>query len=121
MEETMSLMLDQMEKCTFLDKTTAPDGYGGVIHEWKEGATFKAAISFDSSITARVAEVQGVRGMYKITVPKNITVDYHEAFVCLEGKYAGRTFRSVSKDDLTTPEAASFQVRVFNAEEWSPL
>lgn len=115
----MSLMLDQMEECAFLHKTTIPDGYGGVIPQWTQGASFKAAISYQSSLQARVAEVQGVVGLYKVTVPKNVPVDYNEVFICLSGKYAGRKFRSVSKDDLTTPEAASFQVRVFNAEEWN--
>lgn len=117
----MSLMFDQMTECVFLDKSTVPDGYGGVVPKWSEGAHFKANIAYNGSMQARVAEIQGVRGMYNVTVPKNITVEYHEAFVCLGGEFAGRTFRSVSRDDMTTPEAASFQVRVFNAEEWSPV
>lgn len=116
----MSLMHDQMERCAYLDKTTVPDGFGGVIPEWPQGAEFKAAIVYESSMQARVAEVQGVKGMYRVTVPKSIKIGYGDAFVCLSGEFKGMTFRCVSKDDSATPKAASFQVRVFNAKEWNP-
>lgn len=111
----MSLMSDAMTECAFLDKTTAPDGFGGYISNYTEGARFKAAIVFESSIQARVAEVQGVRGMYRVTVPRDVRIDYHDTFIRLSD---GKTFRNVSKDDMESPDTASFKVRVFNAEEW---
>lgn len=111
----MSLMSDMMVDCAFLDKTTQPDGFGGAVPIWTEGAPFKAAINLQSSIQARVAEVQGVTGMYRVTVPKSVRIGYGEAFIRLSD---GKKFRNVSKDDIATPETASFQVRVFNAEEW---
>ena len=56
----MSLLDEAMESCTMLDRRTAPDGYGGIITTWTDGAVFNAAIVFDSSIEARTAAVQGV-------------------------------------------------------------
>ena len=112
----MSLMSAMMEDCAFLDKTTKPDGFGGVVPTWTEGAPFKAAINLQSSIQARVAEVQGVTGMYRVTVPKSVRIGYGEVFIRISD---GKKFRNVSKDDIATPETASFQVRVFNAEEWN--
>ena len=111
----MSLMSAAMTECAFLDKNTVPDGFGGHISNYTEGARFKAAIVLESSIQARIAEVQGVRGMYRVTVPKNVRVDYNDVFIRLSD---GKKFRNVSKDDLSTPDAATFNVRVFNAEEW---
>lgn len=112
----MSLLFDMMEECAFLDKTTVPDGFGGVNSNYTEGARFNAAIVFESSIQARVAEAQGVRGMYRVTVPRDVRIGYNEVFVRISD---GKTFRNVSKDDMSTPDAASFKVRVFNAEEWN--
>ena len=56
----MSLLDEVMETCVFLNKQKVDDGYGGYKTEWTEGATFKAAIVFDTSIQARLAAVQGV-------------------------------------------------------------
>ena len=39
----MSLLDDALETCVIMDKTTQPDGYGGYIPTYKEGAEFKAA------------------------------------------------------------------------------
>ena len=46
----MSLLSEAMEQCHMMDKTTAPDGYGGFTNVWAKGAEFNAAITFDSSI-----------------------------------------------------------------------
>lgn len=114
----MSLMFDQMVECAMLDRTTVPDGFGGIVPHWTHGAPFKAAITYDSSISARVAEVQGVKGLYTVTVPISVKMEYGSIFVRLSD---GMTFRSVSKDDNVSPAAASFAVRVFNAEEWKGI
>ena len=116
MEEIVSLMFDQMVECAMLDRTTVPDGFGGFVPRWTQGASFKAAIVYNSSIQARVAEVQGVKGMYTVTVPDSVQMEYHDVFVRIGD---GVVFRCVSKDDNKTPAAASFHVRTFNAEEWA--
>ena len=112
----MSLLSEAMETCQMLDKTKAPDGYGGYINTWSEGVTFEAAIAFDTSIQARTAEKQGVSSLYIVTTRKNITLEYHEVFKRLKD---GKIFRVTSDgDDKYTPDSASLNMRQVTAEEW---
>lgn len=113
----MSLLDEAMEKCIYLDKTTAPDGYGGTTISWQEGAEFYAAIVFDTSMEARVADKQGMTSLYTITTRKNLTLEYHDVFRRLRD---GKIFRVTSDgDDKHTPASANLDMRQVTAEEWS--
>ena len=113
----MSLLDEAMEKCIYLDKTTAPDGYGGTTISWQEGAEFYAAIVFDTSMEARVADKQGVTSLYTITTRKNLTLEYHDVFRRVRD---GKIFRVTSDgDDKHTPASANLDMRQVTAEEWS--
>lgn len=113
----MSLLDEAMEKCIYLDKTTAPDGYGGTTISWQEGAEFYAAIVFDTSMEARVADKQGVTSLYTITTRKNLTLEYHDVFRRLRDD---KIFRVTSDgDDKHTPASANLDMRQVTAEEWS--
>jgi hypothetical protein len=115
MEEDMSLLDDAMETCVIMDKTTQPDGYGGYISTYREGAQFNAAIVFDTSIEARVADKQGVTSLYTITTPKALTLEYHDVFKRLRD---GKVFRVTSDgDDKFTPASATLNMRQVTAEE----
>lgn len=112
----MSLLESAMTDVVLLDKTTEPDGEGGFISSWKEGAPFKAAITFDSSLQARIAEKQGVTSLYTVTVKKNVMLEYHDVFKRLSD---GKVFRVTSDgDDKYTPESASLDMRQVTSEEW---
>lgn len=113
----MSLLDEAMEKCTYLDKTTAPDGYGGVITTWQDGAEFDAAIVFDTSMEARVADKQGVTSLYTVTTRKNVVLEYHDVF---KRTSDNKIFRVTSDgDDKHTPASAGLNMRQVTAEEWS--
>lgn len=113
----MSLLDEAMEKCIYLDKTTAPDGYGGTTISWQEGAEFYAAIVFDTSMEARVADKQGVTSLYTITTRKNLTLEYHDVFRRLRD---GKIFRVTSDgDDKHTPASANLDMRQVTAEEFT--
>lgn len=113
----MSLLTEAMEECVMMDRHTVSDGYGGFITEWTDGAGIKAAIVFDSSMQARIADVQGVTALYTITTEKNINLQYHDVLRRLSD---GKIFRVTSDgDDHKTPKTASLNMRVVNAEEWS--
>lgn len=115
----MSLLESAMTDVVLLDKTTEPDGEGGFISFWKEGAPFKAAITFDSSLQARIAEKQGVTSLYTVTVKKNVMLEYHDVFKRLSD---GKVFRVTSDgDDKITPPSASFQFAQVTAEEFLPV
>ena len=114
----MSLLTQAMTACVFLDKTKKPDGEGGYINAWTEGAEFYAAITFDSSLQARTAEKSGVTSLYTVTTKKGVQLDYHDVFRRLSD---GKVFRVTSDgDDKMTPPSASpmMQVLQVTAEEW---
>ena len=54
------LFEDTFEECTLIDKRSVPDGMGGYTKEWVDGATFRAAVSKDNTLAARVAEKQNI-------------------------------------------------------------
>ena len=112
----MSLMDDFKSTCTLLDKKRTPDGEGGWITEWVEGAKFVAAVVLDSSLQARIAEKQGVTGIYTITTAKNVNLEFHDVF---RRQYDGKIFRVTSDgSDKFTPESASLNMRQVTAEEY---
>ena len=112
----MSLLSQAMEKCVLIDKTTQADGYGGYISTYSEGAEFEAAIVFDSSMEARIADKQGVTSLYTITTSKAFTLQYHDIF---KRKSDGKIFRVTSDgDDKYTPPSASLNMRQVTAEEF---
>ena len=115
----MSLLDEMMDECVFLSKKIVDDGYGGYKNAWTPGASFKAAIVFDTSIEARTAEVQGVHSLYTVTVSKKLMLEYHDVFKRIKD---GKFFRVTSDgDDKFTPESASLDMRQVTAEELKTL
>ena len=113
----MSLLLEAMENCTIIDKQTIADGMGGVITTWADGATFDAAIVFDSSMQARTAEAQGVKSLYTVTTVKSVILQYHDIFRRERDK---KIFRVTSDgDDKFTPASAMLNMRQVTAEEYT--
>jgi hypothetical protein len=102
-----------------MDKRTVPDGYGGYTTIWTEGASFNAAIVLDNSIQAKVAESQGVTGIYTVTTQKALNLQYHDVFRRESDK---KLFRVTSDgDDKATPASATLDMRQVSAEELEAL
>ena len=114
----MSLLLEALEPCVIMDKTTEADGRGGVITKWKDGAEFQGAVVFNSSMEAKIAEKQGVKSLYKVTTLKSVILQYHDVF---RRESDGKIFRVTSDGkDNKTPASASLNMRVVDAEEYVP-
>lgn len=112
----MSLLDSAMESFIMLDKVTTPDGYGGYYSQWRDGATINAAATFDTSIEARVAGVQGVTSLYTITTQRNVNLQYHDVLKRISDN---KIFRVTSDgDDKKTPTVAQLNMRQVTAEEW---
>lgn len=112
----MSLLSEAMETCYMLDRRTVPDGYGGYRQRYTEGASFQAAIVFDTSIEARIAEKQGVTSRYTVTTPRTLVLEYHDVF---RRDRDSKIFRVTSDgDDKYTPASATLDMRQVTAEEW---
>ena len=113
----MSLLESAMTECVLYDKRRVPDGEGGYVVNYVENAHFMAAIVFDSSMEARIAEKNGVTSVYTVTLDKSVPIEYHDVFKRLSD---GKIFRVTSDGgDKKTPPSASFQVQQVTAEEWS--
>lgn len=113
----MSLLSEAFEPCVIIDKTTRPDGYGSVITVWQDGAEIEAAVVFNDSTQARIAEKQGVTALYTITTNRSINLQYHDVIRRVSD---GKIFRVTSDgDDKKTPASATLDMRQVSAEEWT--
>lgn len=113
----MSLIDNAMTDVVMLEKTRTPDGEGGFFTKWTEGAIFQAAITFDTSMTARIGEKQGVTSLYTVTTKKSAILEFHDVFKRISD---GKVFRVTSDgDDKHAPESSSLNMRQVTAEEWS--
>lgn len=114
----METLMDDFKKpCVLMEKKRVPDGEGGFLPTWTEGAEFTAAITFNTSIEARRAEKDGVSSLYTVTTDKNAALEYHDVFKWLSD---GKIFRVTSDgDDVQSPERASFSIAQVTAEEWT--
>lgn len=113
----MSMIEESMDDVCFMEKTRTPDGEGGFNTVWTEGAGFKASITFDTSMQARIGDKQGVSSLYTVTTAKNAALEYHDVIKRLRD---GKVFRITSDgDDKQTPVRARFgQYLQVTAEEW---
>lgn len=112
----MSLLQRAMTDVVAMEKTRVSDGEGGFIVDWVDGAVFKAAITFDTSMQSRIGEKQGVSSRYTVTTSKNAKLEFHDVIRRLND---GKIFRITSDgDDKQTPDSASFQFLQVTAEEW---
>lgn len=111
----MSLMNDAMEKSYIIDKTTVPDGYGGVITTYIQGAEIMVAYSFNSSAESRIGAKQGAKDRFTLYTKRNVILRIPDIVQRVsDGKY----FRITSDgDDNKTPKSAGLDLRAVEAEE----
>lgn len=113
----MSLIDTMMEKCTMLDRQTVSDGLGGFTHQWTDGAAFDAAIVKDNTLAGRVAEKDGVTEVYTVTVPKGLTLEFHDVF---RRESDGAVFRVTSNiRDSEAPAVSTIRIGQVSAERWT--
>lgn len=115
----MSLLSEAMEPCVLLNRQTTLDEYGGFVNKWVDGATFNAAVTFDTSIEARAAEAQGVHSLYTITTARNVILQYHDIIRRIRDSKILRV--TSDGDDKFTPLSASLDMRQVTAEELTTL
>lgn len=112
----MSLLEEFKKPCVILEKTRKPDGAGGYITTWSEGAEFYSYRALDTSTEATIAERQGISSIYSVLVEKNVPIEYGDYF---KDKTTGRTYRVTSEpSDKQSPKSSSMQLKYFTAEKW---
>lgn len=110
-------LLDQaMEACHIMDKTTQPDGYGGVVTTYVEGAAIKAAFAFDMSTQGRVANVQGAKDTCTVTTRKSVVLQSGDV---IKRDSDGMLFMiTTNGNDYKTPDSADLNSRAVKAKVW---
>jgi head-tail adaptor len=112
----MSLIDAFKTSCTLLEKVRVSDGEGGFATTWTDGISFDAAITYTTTISARVAEREGMKSTYTVTTAKNQPLEFHDVF---RRDSDGKVFRVTSDGtDKETPDVSSFQFSQVAAEEW---
>lgn len=97
-----------------LDRTSVPDGMGGVIYEYTDGVAFRAGISTENSAQARIAYQTGARVIYTVVTDSHMRLEVNDRIKRLSD---GQRFRITSNaSDMTTPEIAQMQYSQVTAE-----
>ena len=113
----MSLLDDFGRSCCLMDKTRTPDGAGGYITTWAEGAEFVNYQALDTSMEARRAEKEGVTSVYSALVSQSVPIDYGDYY---KDKETGTTYRVTSKpEERQAPRSAGTLIKTlkfFTAE-----
>ncbi len=100
-----------------MEKNRTPDGEGGLITSWTEGATIRAALRFDSTMEARRAEHDGVTSVYTLLAPRDCGLVYHDV---LKRVSDGLTFRITSNSgDSFTPKSSTLALTAVSVERWN--
>ena len=112
----MSLLDDFARTCVLMEKKRVPDGAGGWLTEWTEGAEFTNYQSLDTSLEARVAEKEGVTSLYSALVDKDFPVEYNDVF---RDTATGQTYRVTSNpEERIAPKSSTLPLKYFTAEKW---
>ena len=110
----MSLLDDFARTCVLMGKKRVPDGAGGYMVQWTEGAEFTNYQALDTSMEARIAEKQGVTSIYSALVRSDFPIEYNDYF---KDKSTGLTYRVTSNpEEKVAPKSASFALKYFTAE-----
>lgn len=111
------LVENMMTKCVKMIRKKTSDGEGGTIVEWQEGPELQIAIVNDTSLSARVAQQEGVSSTYTLTTTRENALEYHEVVKRLED---GAVFRVTSEGaDKLSPAFSTLNISQVSAEKWS--
>lgn len=114
----MSLIDSRMEDVTMLDLASVPDGFGGVIREWRDGAKFRAAIVMKSTTDAEIAYQQGAKRLYTVYTRQIVKLERGDR---IRREKDGRVLRVVSDAaEDSTPGSSVLDLYRVNAEAVEP-
>lgn len=100
----MSLLDERMETFCRLDKTSVPDGYGGTITVYTEGAEFPAVATKLQSAEMEIAYQRGEKELYAIYCKPSVGLEQNDR---LKRMKDGKVFRVTAAPDPFQTIAAS--------------
>lgn len=111
-----TLFEQQMESCHIVDKTTGPDGRGGVETVYVEGAPIDVAFSFNDSVSVVIADQEKVTDMYTLITKKSVVL---LAGDIIKRDKDGSTFKiETNSTDSTPPEISALNMRQVKAKKF---
>lgn len=111
----MSLYETFYSPAVVMNKTKVPDGVGGYVNSWSEGAEIKVAFTGLTPTERIAAQQANVAYTDTIVTPANMALDEQDIF-----KTDGQFYRVVAKLPKT-PSAASFQFERYNVSRLAAL
>lgn len=110
----MSLLDAFARSCVLLKKIAVPDGMGGELASWADGASFECSLALDNCMEARRAEKEGVTSLYTALVDKDMPISYGDYF---RDTASGETYRVTSNPkEKVAPATSGLSLKVFTAE-----
>ena len=99
-----------------LTRSIVRDGLGGYKETYVNGTGFTAVLKKDTTAEDRVAEKQGAKESFHITVGKGFPLQFHDVF--RRGK-DGNTYRVTSNiRDKESPAVSNINIGAVAAERW---
>lgn len=112
----MSLLDEMMSDCVIVNKIKVSDGESGFVTTYEDGPQIKAAIVLDSTITAKIAEQDGMKSVYTVTTNRANSLEFHDIIKRLSD---GATFRITSDgEDKLSPNRSTIDIAQCSAEKW---
>lgn len=66
---------DYFEPLCVMDWISKPDGGGGFVWDWQDGAPFDGGIVLNSTTEMRIAQQQGTKGIYTLTTRLDVPLE----------------------------------------------
>ena len=106
----MSLIDSRMEDAVMLDLVSVPDGFGGVLKEWRDGAPFRAAIQLKTTTDAEIAYQQGAKRLYTVYTRQIVRLDRGDRFRRVnDGRVLRKNLALCGKDEAWLKKTLSEQ------------
>ena len=110
----MSLLDDYRYPCVVMYKVPVPDGIGGFVNEWHDGAEISVVFEYNASTEMLLAEKAGTKRSYRVYVPKNVDMAYNDRFRRVKD---GQIFVVTNPGtDRFTPKGSDLNLRALEVE-----
>ena len=113
----MSLLQEYGQEFCFMEKTKSPDGEGGLITSWQDGAKFMMAQQHDTTIIAQQAERDASASAYTFYVDKAIKLEMYDVVKRLSDNATFRITQPTGED--ITPAMSRLNLSMIKAERWA--
>lgn len=104
----------QRDKFVIMDKTTMPDGYGGVITKWVEGSPIEATVEETQTTGAEIARGLTEKKTFTLFTKSTVFLQRGDAIKRLSD---GQSFIITSDAENRTPNSSNLNMRRCEAEE----